>query len=83
MEIETSTFPLGVVVSLLAMPFAAVAGWALRRRKWSYFVPAMVVVIGTAAFVLSEETWAVLLTGLLVGFLAFGYSGRTRGSAVE
>jgi hypothetical protein len=75
---ETSTFPLGVVVSLLAFPFAVVAGWAFRRRRWSYFVPAMLVVIGTAAFVLSVGTWAVLLTGLLVGFLAFGYSRATR-----
>ncbi|HEX2267648.1 MAG TPA: hypothetical protein VHI97_05540, partial [Actinomycetota bacterium] len=74
--IETSTFPLGVVVTWLAFPFAVVAGWALRRRMWWYFVPATVVVIGTAAFVLSVGTWAVLLTGLLVGFLAFGYSRR-------
>ena len=82
--IETSSFPLGVVVSLLTFPFAVVAGWALRRRIWGYFVPAMLVVIGTAAFgVLSVGTWAVLLTGLLVGFLAFGYSRRTRRHAVE
>jgi hypothetical protein len=73
----------GVVLSLLAAPFAVVAGWALRRRRWGYFVPAMFVVIGTAAFLLSAGTWAVLLTGLLVGFLAFGYSPGTRRHAVE
>ncbi len=77
--VEVSSFPLGVVVSLLAFPFAVVAGWALRRRMWRYFVPAMFVVVGTAAFgALSVGTWAVLLTGLLVGFLAFGYRRRTR-----
>jgi hypothetical protein len=43
----------------------------------------MFVVIGTAAFVLSVGTWAVLLTGLLVGFLAFGYRHGTRGAAVD
>ncbi len=80
--IETSTFPLGVVVTWLAFPFAVVAGWALRRRTWTYFVPTMVVVIATAVFMLSAGTWAVLLTGLLVGYLAFGYSRRTRDPAV-
>ena len=69
-EISTSVFPLGNILPLVAAPFAVVAGWTLRRREWRVFVPAMVVVIGTAAFIWSVVTWGLLLIGFLAGFVA-------------
>ncbi|MDP8957218.1 MAG: hypothetical protein M3N24_09735 [Actinomycetota bacterium] len=70
--VEKIAVPLGNIVTLVAAPFAVIAGWTLRRREWPFFVPAMIVVIATAAFFWSVVTWALLLIGFLAGFIASG-----------
>ena len=77
-DMAASSFPLGVVLSLLALPFAAVAGWTLRRQAWRVFTPAIVIVLATAGFVLSFFTWLLQLIALMLGFLvSSAFRGRS------
>ncbi len=78
-DVSASSFPLGVVVSFLALPFAVVAGWAVARRVWPVFTPMIVVVVATAVFLPSVGTWALLLVSFVAGLVPSSVR-RTRGT---